>query len=94
MLARQGGNDKCQEPRVPFLATLKFIQMIQSSVFLCWKKMEGREQGMTGQLKREQVPVNWHTHQVPGQEVINRTDQKGPCGHSALLHLQIVQMHM
>lgn len=31
MLARRGDNDKCQEPRVPFLATLKFIQMVQSS---------------------------------------------------------------
>lgn len=93
MLARQGDNDKCQEPRVPFLATLKFIQMIQSSVLLCWKKMGGRERGMTGQLKGEQVPVNWQTHQVPGQEDIKGTDQKGPRGHSALLHLQIVQMH-
>lgn len=35
MLARQRDNDKCQEPRVPFLATLKFIQMVQSSVLLC-----------------------------------------------------------
>lgn len=35
MLARLGDNDKCQEPWVPFLATLKFIQMVQSSVLLC-----------------------------------------------------------
>lgn len=93
MLASQGDSDKCQEPRVPFLATLKFIQMLQSSILLCWKKMGGREGGMTGPLKREQFPVNWQTHQVPGQEGIKGTDQKGPRGTSALLHLQIVQMH-
>lgn len=93
MLARQGDNDKCQERRVPFLATLKFILMVQSSGLLCWKKMGRREWGMTGLLKREQVPVNWQPHQLPGQEAIKGTDQKGSHGHSALLHLQIVQIH-
>lgn len=43
MLARQGDTDKCQEPRVPFLATLKFIQMVQSSILLCWKKKKARK---------------------------------------------------
>lgn len=45
MLARLGDNYKCQEPWVPFLATLKFIQMVQSSVLLCWGKKweEGNE---------------------------------------------------
>lgn len=45
MLARLGDNDKCQEPWVPFLATLKFIQMVQSSVLLCWKKKKKWEEG-------------------------------------------------
>lgn len=46
MLARLGDNDKCQEPWVPFLATLKFIQMVQSSVLLCWGKKKNGRKGM------------------------------------------------
>lgn len=99
MLARLGDNDKCQEPWVPFLATLKFIQMVQSSILLCWGKTKqnktgGREWGMTGPLKREQVPVNWQKTGYWGKKyVIKETDKKASYGHSALLHLQIEQMH-
>lgn len=53
MLARQEDNDKCQEPRVPFLATLKFNQMVQSSVLLCEKKKKKWEEG------NEAWQANW-----------------------------------
>lgn len=80
MLARLGDNDKCQEPWVPFLATLKFIQMVQSSSLLCWgkkkKKKGGREWGMTGPLKREQVPVNWQTNRELEEETYYQRDRQ------------------
>lgn len=81
MLAKLGDNDKCQEPWVPFLATLKFIQMVQSSSLLCWEKKKkggGREWGMTGPLKMEQVPASWQRNWVLGEETHYQRDrQKG-----------------
>lgn len=97
MLAKLGDNDKCQEPWVPFLATLKFIQMVQSSSLLCWEKKKKEEEG------NEAWQAHWKwsrflradrgTEYWGKKHIIKETDKKASYGHSALLHLQIVQMH-
>jgi len=96
MLARLGDNDKCQEPWVPFLATLKFIQMVQSSVLLCWKKKKWEEGNEAWQAHWKESRFLWtdrETEHWGKEHIIKETDKKASSGHCALLHLKIVQMH-
>jgi len=93
MLARLEDNDKCQEPWVPFLVTLKFIQMVQSSLLLCWKKMEGNEAWQAHWKGYRFLWTDRETKCCGKKRIIKETDKKASYGHSTLLHLQIVQMH-
>lgn len=79
MLARQGDNDKCQEPRVPFLATLKFVRMVQSSVLLCWKK-KWEEENEAWQANWKESRFLWtdrHT-KCQGKKILKALTKRAP----------------